>query len=132
MKIFSSDTRSWLRIERTKTGEYVGFEVEARIDVGHGRFHVQNDDVQWLNVADFAAELETFVLNRSVSPRLEGTYDSFLKIRAFSNLVNMEFAIGDTFCGNRTHEYLFEGSFEIDQETLGRLVREFEALSNDN
>ena len=132
MKIFSANSESWLRIERVTSGDYAGFEVETRIDIGHGRFAAHNDDLQWLNLPEFAAQLDSFVQDRNSCPRLTGTYDSFLELQANARTVHLVFAIGDAFCGARTHEYLLTGSFEITEETLLRLARDFEEITAAN
>ena len=127
MKLFSNHNDTWLRIERNVAEDHDSFAFEASVNLGHGRFHAQNDDLFWLNLAEFESELEAFARDRTGAPNLEGTYGSYLRLKAASKLVIVGFAIGDAFCGSKTHDYLFEGSFEIDKESLLRLAREFQA-----
>lgn len=132
MKIFSSENASHLRIERTGDEAYSSFEVEVTIDIGHGQFRALNNDLQWLNIADFAAKFDDFILDRELVPRLEGTYDSFLEFSGSANSVIVAFAIGDAFCGNKTHEFLLRGSFQVSEDTLSALARDFRSLREDS
>ncbi len=126
MKLFSNNRNAWLRIDRNVSEDHESFQVEVSVDLGHGRFHVQNDDLFWLNAGEFEAELKAFILDQTIVPHLEGTYGSFVRLKANSKCVIVEFAIGNAFCASKTHDYLFEGSFEIDQQALLRLAREIQ------
>ena len=129
MKLFSNNNNTWLRIERNVAEDHESFDVEASVDLGHGRFHGRNSDLCWLNMAEFESGLEAFARDRTGAPNLEGTYGSFLRFRAAAGLVVVEFAIGDAYCGSETHDFLLEGSFEIEQGSLLRLAREFQLQS---
>lgn len=65
--------------------------------------------------------------HRTVVPRLDGTYGSFLRFSAAKNVVTVEFAIGDAYGGAEAHDYLFTGSFEVSRESLLRLTRDLQA-----
>jgi len=119
MTFLSTDGKSRLEIESHDDGQgYSAFAVEATVDVGHGRFSAWNGDVQWLNLDRFAAALEQFATDRTSIPELEGTYDSRVGLSARGHTIFLEFAVGDAFCGEKTHDYLFAGSFELDRECL--------------
>ena len=128
MKILSSENKSYFQIKRTSDEGYSGFDVEVLVDIGHGQFRAQNQDLQWLNIPEFTAQLDGFINDRRLIPRLEGTYDSFLEFSESVNVVVVAFAVGDAFCGNKTHEFLLRGSFEISQDMLIAVAQEFGSL----
>ena len=69
--------------------------------------------------------------NRALSPRLNGTYDSFVGLTGSATSVTLEFAIGDAFRGEKTHRYLLRGSFDIEQDRLLGIVNEFKAITRE-
>ncbi|MBP7864932.1 MAG: hypothetical protein KA419_03200 [Acidobacteria bacterium] len=126
MKVVSLDSGSRITVERHEDpGGYASFAVEAQVDIGHGQFRAWNADVHFLNLEAFAAELDRFVLDRSLAPRLEGTYDTFLALSASGNAVFLAFQVGDAFCGRKTVDFRLSGAFEIDPGTLTALAEEF-------
>ena len=131
MKIYSIDRKSWISIlpKKDEAG-YSSFSVEAFVEIGHGRFEARNSDIQWLNLVAFAKDLSQFVENRSIRPKLEGTYDTVVYLSGNASVVHLEFAIGDAYYGNKTHTYLLKGSFELDQEYLLEMVQSFESMQN--
>jgi hypothetical protein len=120
MKIFAKDHPSWIEIKRfvDEANQYSNYEISVAIDIGHGQFTAKNIDVHFLNMAEFQSELNSFIANRPAAPRLEGTYNTYLELAGTSNGVLLRFKIGDVFCGTETINYLFEGTFEISQESL--------------
>jgi hypothetical protein len=102
--------------------------VEASIN--NGRFYGRNNDIYFLNIDEFAASLDAFVTDRSLSPRLEGTYDSFICIYGKANQVFLEFVIGDAFCVRpKTVQFRISGAFEFEQEYLLTLVKNFQGFA---
>ena len=131
MKINSVDNNSWLSIESDKDEfEHKNVSVEASIDIGHGNFHAKNIDIVLLNTQEFIDEIDKFLLDRNKTPKLCGTYDSFLEIHGDNSHIYLNFAIGDAFCGKLTHEYLFRGSFEFDQEQLLSIKQEIQRIQD--
>lgn len=119
MKIVSVDSKTWISVERHEDpGGYASFEVEAQVDIGHGQFRAWNVDVQFLNLGTFTDELDRFVLDRRLAPRLEGTYDTVLAFSASGAAVILTFCVGDAFCGRKTVEFRLTGAFEIEPGCL--------------
>ena len=79
MDIYSIDQKSWFKVEQIldEVTQYSSFLFEVYIDLGHSIFHSKNSDIQIFDINSFADELNEFLLNRNVKPKLEGTYDSF-------------------------------------------------------
>ncbi len=131
MKIYSSDSRSAIRIEKHGDVQYSSFEVEVSVDIGHGAFTDKNTDVQFLNLDRFVEELNAFVLERQQIPRLQGTYDSFIAFStpAGKTALWVEFALGDACAGPvKTADYLLKGGFEFDPEYLNEVLAGFREL----
>lgn len=125
MKIVSVDSNTWVSVERHEDpGGYASFAVEAQVDIGHGQFRAWNADVQFLNLGNFTAELDRFVLDRRLVPRLEGTYDTFLAFCASGTAVYLDFRVGDAFCGRKTVDFRLAGAFEIDPGCLTAIGEE--------
>jgi len=132
MKITSSNRKCWISVERsTGAHPHEAFAVEALVQIGHGRFQARNEDVHWLNGREFVEDLDKFITNRALSPRLNGTYDSFVGLTGSATSVTLEFAIGDAFRGEKTHRYLLRGSFDIEQDRLLGIVNEFKAITRE-
>ena len=130
MRIIGKDNRCWLSIEHWGDDGYSAFEIEAHVEIGHGEFHSKNIDVQLLKLGEFVSEFNRFIMDRSLSPRLEGTYDSHICFREVGVEVVLEFAIGDaTTIGNNTIFYRQTGAFIVDQEYLTETFRSFRSLS---
>jgi len=135
MRISSSDQHSWIEINFRPDANsgYESFSLEVSVDVGHGQFRGINNDVHFLNIDEFAASLDAFVTDRSLSPCLEGSYDSFIRLSGTVNDILLEFAIGDAFCGYaKTVQFQVSGAFEIEQEYLLSLIENFRNLARTN
>ena len=128
MKIRSIDKKSWFDVKPLKDGSYTAISVEVQIDIGHGVFNAKNIDVQFLNLSVFTSELDNFLTDRSMLPRLNGTYDSFIEISGSVSHVFIKFCIGDVDCGAKTHQYNLCGSFEIDQEYLAPFIKVMKSI----
>lgn len=132
MKLTSEDRQCWIAIEAMADPDgYCGFAVEAHADIGHGQFCAKNADVQFLNLAQFVAEFDRFLLDRSLSPRLEGTYGCYLAFSAAGNSVTVQYGIGDAFCGKRTVYFQQSGAFEMAQENLLPILADFRRIVAD-
>ena len=129
MKIASNDNRSCLLLEKIEyENGYSSISVEANIDLTHSSFQGANTDIHFQGIEDFVAKLDAFVMDRSIQPRLEGTYDSFIKLKGISNRVVLSFNVGSAFCGTDTFNYGVQGSFEVDQGDLNEIVSGFKRL----
>lgn len=84
--------------------------------------------MQLLRTAKFAETFDRFVTDRSLTPSLEGTYDSHLTFRAAGPHVILEILIGDRISGDPT-SYGINGAFEIDQSYLNQYVTDFRNLA---
>jgi hypothetical protein len=131
MRISSTDSKSWIEIQRNKDDDFPSFQFRAAIDIEHGTFSACNSSLAFLNLRKFAEEVDQFILHRELRPFLEGTYESYLKLRQTdSNEILITFCIGDTFCGCKsTDEFRLHGSFPIEQDILTTLASEFMSLS---
>jgi hypothetical protein len=130
MKIHSIDKKSWFAVKPVKDNSYTAISVEAQIDIGHGVFNAKNIDMHFLNLAVFTSELDNFLTDRSILPRLNGTYDSFIEISGSVSHVFIKFCIGDADCGAKTHQYNLFGSFEIDQEYLAPFIKVMKSIKS--
>ena len=129
MKIFSVDNNCFVTLEYKgdPTG-YSGFHVEIHADIRHGKFDARNIDVQFLNLEEFVSELDKFILDRSCTPRLEGTYNTYFVFSATGNAVILKYQLGDVFCGRKTSYFYQSGEFEIEQESLLKYLGDFRAM----
>ncbi len=129
MKIISANKKCCLSITPQGDGAgYSSFEIEVLITLGCSSFHTKHSDMQLLRIAQFAENLDRFVTDRSLTPSLEGIYDSHLTFRTAGPHVKLEFLIGDRITGDPTC-YGINGAFEIDQSYLNEYVAGFRNLS---
>ncbi len=131
MKVHSADRRSWLRIELQPDEEnnYSSFVLAADVDCGHSKFTSENRDLHLFGLAEFILELNKFVLNRSRTPILVGTYDSHVCFRALGSAVILDFCIGSFQSYHNGLNHSHRGAFEIDQEFLNQIVEGFDELN---
>ena len=134
LRLESADRHSWVEIQpwTDATGMYSAFRMEAVVDYGHGKFTAQNRDVQFMQIAEFSREFDQFILDRSRTPVLCGTYDSHLGFAAVGLQVVVTFCIGDAFCGGLTsiEEPRLRSSFGVDSERLNDLNEYFRNLAS--
>jgi hypothetical protein len=129
MRITSTENISWVNIEYVKdSAGYPSFEIEVHADIQHGQFHAKNHKVQFQNFEEFVADLDRFILDRSRSPRLEGTYNTFIAFLARGNVVICQYRLGGAFCGRKTVYFHHFGEFEFNQEYLIQLLGSFREL----
>ena len=132
MRISSADSKnSWIEIQRNEDDDFSSFLFRVAIDIGHGNFSACNNSLNFLNLRGFAEEVDQFVLRRDIQPFLEGTYDSYLRLRQTNNNeVLISFCIGDAFCGwENTAEFKLQGEFPIEQDILTTLASAFMSLA---
>jgi hypothetical protein len=129
MKINSIDKKSWFAVKTVKDGTYTAVSVDVQIDIGHGVFNAKNIDMHLLNLVVFTSDLNNFITDRSILPRLNGTYDSFIEISGSISHVFIKFCIRDEDCGATTHQYSLCGSFEIDQKHLIPLIKLMKSIN---
>ena len=132
LRLHSPDCRSWLELSPLSDdqGYYTAVSMEAVVDIGHGRFTAFNGDVQLLGIAAFCDVFDKFILDRTLQPCLEGTYDSFIAFSGSSTSVVLSFCVGDSYCGSEgVEDYRLRGKFAIDQGLLNDLLAYFCSLS---
>lgn len=131
MKIISLNKKFFIEIKNNIENDFPSFKVLAEIDINHGVFSAKNNDLALLNINEFRGDLDAFIINRELQPRLEGTYDSFIEFSKGTEITKarIKFAIGDAYSGfTKTVNFLFTGEFEIEIESISKLLRELKAL----
>jgi hypothetical protein len=133
VRIKSADNTAWLAILHNKDEPHASYSIECAVDIGHGAFDAENNDVHFLNQEEFAKAIDAFILDRTLAPQLNGTYDTFVRFFQPSgkNGVMVRFAIGDAYSGRSAARYRTEGEFEVDAEYLNELAAGFAALFSD-
>jgi hypothetical protein len=134
MRIISRDARCSIDVTRHDDGAYSSFAVSCAVDIGHGRFNGANEDVHFLNLREFVGHLDAFILDRTVTPTLSGTYESSIRLWSPADhrlVVMLDFAIGDAYAGTPFPvKYRMEGQFEIDQDMLNSILQGFRELGD--
>ena len=135
MRLTSANSLSWVEVSPSGDEHYSSFSVACAVDIGHGRFAGENVDVHLFDLPGFAEDLDRFVLDRNIRPRLEGTYGTFIEVWRPPDTVNevrVSLAIGDAYAGSAAAggcEFKLEGSFPIDQGHLNPLAAGFRSLA---
>ncbi len=119
MKFESIDQQSFVSVVPNPENDWSSFCVEAAINLEHSQFSATNSDVALTNLARFVSQFDLFVLNRSVRPRLDGTYDTYLELRAEGRDVILSFRVGSA-SGAANHG--LSGSFAVAEGALSPLV----------
>lgn len=126
MKIYSIDRKSWISITTwVDEHQYRGTTIEASVELGLSRFHGKNIDIHLLSTKEFLAELDRFILDRDVRPRLEGTYESFIEFYGDASHIFLNFRIGDLECGKHNQAFSLCAGFEIDQDQIQGILASF-------
>ncbi len=129
MKITSVDKICIITIEAPEAGSsYSGLTITTKTDIEHGHFEGINKDIHFLNLEIFIGEFDDFISNPSLTPRLSGTYDTYLAFSTYNNSVVCEYQLGDAFASHKTTRAYQSGEFTIEQECLLELLRGFKAL----
>jgi hypothetical protein len=129
MHITSINNKSFVTLERNAGGGgYQSFRMAVHADIGRGTFSGQNEDLHFLNLRAFTEAFDAFILDRSRSPRLEGTYDTWVAFSGLSTTVLCEYSLGEAFSGVKTIWLRQSGAFEVDQGRLLEYLAGFRAL----
>ncbi|MGE5257402.1 MAG: hypothetical protein ACM3KE_12060 [Hyphomicrobiales bacterium] len=129
MKIASIRNISWVSIECTQDSSGPpNFEIEVYAGIRNGQFHAKNLNIHLFNLEEFVAEFDRFILDRSLGPRLEGSYNTFIAFSATGNMVICQYRLGGAFSDRKTMNFHHFGEFEIAQEHLLQLLENFRAL----
>jgi hypothetical protein len=129
MRITSIRDISWVNIEcRQDSNVSTSFEIEVYAGIRNGQFHAKNLKIHLFNLEEFVAEFDRFILDRSLGPRLEGTYNTFIAFSATGNTVICQYRLGGAFSDRKTMNFHHFGEFEIAQENLLQLLENFRAL----
>ncbi len=124
MKIVSIDSNQSVEIITYQDQYYTSFSMNVSVDIKHGKFTGENIDLQFLNLQTFVQTLEMFITDKTVIPKLEGIYDSFIEFVQIPNgNILLNFTIGDAYCGySNTVDYSLSGSFEFSPNTLNQIL----------
>ena len=85
----------------------------------------KNIDLHFFDIDNFIAKLDAFILDRSIKPRLDGTYDTYIMFKGKGNNIFLSLNIGSAYCGTETYSYAIKGTFEVAQESLNNIVNGF-------
>lgn len=123
MKIGTPSSHRWISIERKKP--YVE-TVRVHVDYSRGSFEATCHDVLWHNACAFVNELDRFILDRSRTPRLEGTYGNYIAFTADGPGVMVEYYIGYWIGFGRWRDrHHLTGRFSLDQQYLLQMLAGF-------
>ncbi len=130
MIIAAVDGTSTIRLERAGDPFLAvdTFCLAVEVDIGHGRFSGYNADLYFLNPQPFVCALDEFIWQRSLSPRLEATYDSSITFTAVGRAVVVQYTLGDTYCGEPTFEHRLTGGFNVAEAALLGYLADFRSL----
>lgn len=119
MKLQSADHKSFVSVVPNPENDWSSFRAEATVNLGHSGFSAASSDIALTNLAGFVAQLDLFILDRSLCPRLEGTYDTYLELRAKGREVILSFRIGSA---SGAASFGLSGSFAVEESALLPLV----------
>ncbi len=131
MRLIDTLGKCSIEIERRPgDGAHDPFTLNASVDIGHGVFKAANADVHFLNLEAFVRELDAFIMDRTLKPRLEGTYDSYIEFSGTPFRVAISFCVGDAFSGyaRASAHFALTGAFEIEQDFLSSALEQFRGL----
>jgi hypothetical protein len=131
MRITSINNISWVNIEcKQDPIGHPSFEIEVYAGIRNGQFRAKNLKIHFFNLEEFVVEFDTFILDRSRWPRLQGTYNTFIAFLAKGNMVICHYRLGGAYSGRKKFNFHHFGEFEITQEHLLQLLEGFQALLN--
>jgi hypothetical protein len=131
MRITSIDHTQYFEILHIGDDDYSSFQITASVDIVHGSFFGKNIDVHLLNLHYFIKNLGEFIVHRNLTPKLDGTYDSYIQFYQPVNLplIMVDFSLGDVQAGHNKHlEYSLRGQFEIPPDSLQQIIEDFRKL----
>lgn len=125
MRITSIDSKTWVEI--TPGNSEFSFSIECMADRGQSLFHGKNTDFHFLNIEEFISDLNKFILDRNISPKLNGIYGpclEFSRSKKQTTAVMVHFSVGDdsSACSENV-EFKTTGTFEINSEFLKELIK---------
>jgi len=136
LRITSIDSRAWVEITPGKSE--LSFSIECMIDRGEGLFrgeslfHGKNTDFHFLNIEEFISDLDKFILERNISPKLNGVYGpclEFYRSTKRTTAVMVHFSVGDDSSAYSDNvEFKTSGTFEINSEFLNDYLKDFNEL----
>ncbi len=95
------------------------------LELGHSQSSATNSDGALTNLAAFVRQLDEFMLERSVRPRLEGTYGTYLELRAHGREVIVSLLVGSA---SGAAEFELSGSFAVEAGALPAALEAAERL----
>ncbi|MDQ3058591.1 MAG: hypothetical protein M3R45_03575 [Pseudomonadota bacterium] len=109
---------------------YDSFSFHANVDIGHGLFSAKNEDVHFFDLPTFVAQLDAFILDQTIQPCLNGTYDSFLSLSGTPSSVNLRFCVADGFSGYKqvNTPFALTGAFDIEPDLLFSVLTHFREM----
>jgi hypothetical protein len=130
MKIESKDHNSYINIECLGDPYYSSFFVETELAKSSNQYYFKghNKDVHFFKLDEFIKDLDHFITDRKIKPRLQGTYDFCLDVQAIeSTRVWLTIYVGydNPSIPFATIKYGVLGGFEIDPEFLNQIVKSF-------
>jgi hypothetical protein len=132
MRIESTDGKSWIEVRpwTDRDNDYSAFELEAHLEISHGTFAATNRDIHLFHLIAFADQLAAFGRDQSQQPQLDGTYDTYIRVRNAQSCMALDFCLGDAYCGGAHSEPRLTGTFEISCQVLGEMTHFFRQLSS--
>ncbi len=133
MIIESISHDSYITIEHIGDSNYHSFCIEAELGKDHHLEYFKgfNRDVQLLNLDKFIKDLNSFITDRKMKPRLEGTYDFCIEIQAIGAtraFLIIYLGYDKVITEFKTFRYCVSGCFEIDLEYMNQMVQNFKEL----
>lgn len=128
MEIHSADERFKLGILPDQHQGELCFEISMTVTGQTGTWSGTNREMVFFNQTTFLADLDRFILDRSLRPTLTGDDDlklEFYRLEESRNHVWLGFSFGD--CPHHASVSL-RGAFEIDQSDLLRILDDFRRL----
>jgi hypothetical protein len=130
MRITSIDSKAWVEI--TPGNSEFSFSIECMADRGQSLFHGKSTDFHFLNIEEFISDLNKFILDRNISPKLNGIYGPCLEFYRSKNqttAVMAHFSVGDDSSAySENVEFKTTGTFEINSEFLNDYLSGFKEL----
>lgn len=128
MKIKSSNNEHYIEIKRNEINDFPYYDVSAKFR----EFSGSNDAISFDNLDEFIRDYDAFILDRSIAPKLTGTYDFELLIycKNAGGSPRVKATISNVICdtpGNTTFGIF--GEFEFDCEYLTSYLESFRGLA---
>lgn len=115
MKLESDTKAAFIELSRNSENDWPSFRIAAAMALGHSYFAAENADIALLNPADFLRQLDAFILDRSIRPRLEATYDTWIEMTGKGRRISVRFCVGSL---SGFEPVTLQGMFEIEESSL--------------